>query len=102
MKLKGRWLVKVLAVALSLFMVMGSLTLNEVKAEEQKIDDDGYEISSTICGGSAGAVYWECYDAPDGQRGTIGVKLVIKPYSGTMMLDYKKDEQSYYYDDGSQ
>ena len=80
MKMKGRWLVKVLAVALSLFMVMGSLTLNEVKADSS-VDADGYSIPKTLCGGSAGEVHWYCYDAPSGQRGTIGVKLVIKPES---------------------
>ena len=86
MKLKGRWLVKALAVALSLFMVMGSLTLNEVKADSS-VDADGYSIPKTIGGGNAGEVHWYCYDAPSGQRATIGVKLVIKPDSGTRMTD---------------
>ena len=64
---------------LGLFVAFGILNGYEVKAAPQKIDDDGYEISRTFDGGSAGAVHWYCYDAPSGQRATIGVKLVIKP-----------------------
>ena len=95
-------LVKYVMLMLGLFVALCILNGNEVKAAPQKIDDDGYEISSTLDGGSAGAVHWYCYDAPSTKRATIGVKLVIKPESGNRMLDYKKDEQSYYYDDGSE
>ena len=99
MKLKGRWLVKILAVALSLFMVMGSLTINEVKAAQA--DADGYNATSTLCGGTAGQVHWYCYDAVSEPRATLGVKLKIVPESGTKMLNYSHDEFGYYYDDGS-
>ena len=95
-------LVKYVMLMLGLFVALCILNGNEVKAAPQKIDDDGYEISRSLCGDSAGAVHWYCYDAPNGKRATIGVKLVIKPESGNRMLDYKKDEQSYYYDDGSE
>ena len=95
-------LVKYVMLMLGLFVAFGILNGYEVKAAPQKIDDDGYEISRTFDGGSAGAVHWYCYDAPSGKRATIGVKLVIKPESGTRMLDYKKDSKGYYYDDGSE
>ena len=94
-------LVKYVMLMLGLFVALCILNGNEVKAAKQKIDDDGYEISNTFDGGIAGPVHWYWYDAPSGKRATIGVKLVIMPESGTRMLDYKKDETGYYYDNGT-
>ena len=50
-------LVKYVMLMLGLFVAFGILNGYEVKAAPQKIDDDGYEISSSLFGDSAGAVH---------------------------------------------